>query len=67
MVDFKDEKRSNSTHWSTTDPDAWLMRKGNGQAARLSYDGHVLMDNRHGLCVDVLITDATQAEHQAAR
>ncbi len=43
------------------------MRKGNGQPAKLSYGGHVLMENRHGLCVDVLITDATQAEHQAAR
>lgn len=25
------------------------------------------MENRHGLCIDVLITDATQAEYQAAR
>lgn len=43
------------------------MRKGNGQPAKLSYGGHVLMENRHGLCVDVLITESTQAEHQAAR
>ena len=67
MLDFKGEKRSNQTHQSTTDPDARLMRKGNGQPAKLSYGGHVLMENRHGLCVDVLVTDATQAEHQAAR
>ena len=67
MADFKGEKRSNSTHQSSTDPDARLMRKGNGQPAKLSYGGHVLMENRHGLCIDVLITDATQAEHQAAR
>ena len=67
MVDFKGEKRSNATHQSTTDPEAKLMRKGNGQPARLSYGGHVLMENRSGLCVDLLITDATLAEHKAAR
>ena len=67
MVDFKGEKRSNATHQSTTDPDAKLMRKGNGQPAKLSYGGHALMENRSGLCVDMLITDATLAEHQAAR
>ena len=67
MVDFKGEKRSNATHQSTTDPDAKLMRKGNSQPAKLSYGGHALMENRSGLCVDLLITDATLAEHQAAR
>jgi transposase len=67
MVDFKGEKRSNATHQSTTDPEAKLMRKGNGQPAKLSYGGHALMENRSGLCVDMLITDATLAEHQAAR
>lgn len=67
MVDFKGEKRSNATHQSSTDPEAKLMRKGKGQPARLSYGGHALMENRSGLCVDLLITDATLAEHQAAR
>lgn len=67
MVDFKGEKRSNATHQSTTDPEAKLMRKGTGQPARLSYGGHALMENRSGLCVDLLITDATLAEHKAAR
>lgn len=67
MVDFKGEKRSNATHQSTTDPDAKLRRKGHGQPARLSYSGHALMENRSGLCVDLLITDATLAEHKAAR
>jgi len=43
------------------------MRKGNGQAAKLSYGGHVLMENRNGLCVDILVTESTQAEHRAAR
>ena len=67
MVDFKGEKRSNATHQSTTDPDAKLMRKSNGQPAKLSYGGHALMENRSGLCIDLLITDATLAEHKAAR
>jgi len=66
MVDFKGEKRSNATHESTTDPQSRLMRKGNGQPAKLSYGGHVLMENRNGLCVDLLITEATLAEHEAA-
>ena len=43
------------------------MRKGNGQTAKLSYGGHVLMENRNGLCVDILVTESTQAEHRAAR
>lgn len=67
MADFKGEKRSNATHQSTTDPDAKLMRKSNGQPAKLSYGGHALMENRSGLCIDLLITDATMAEHKAAR
>jgi hypothetical protein len=28
------------------------MRKGNGQPAKLSYMGHALVENRHGLLVD---------------
>lgn len=67
MVDFKGEKRSNATHESTTDPETRLMRKGNGQPAKLNYGGHVLMENRKGLCVDLLVTESTQAEHRAAR
>tara|TARA_R110001583_G_scaffold191541_8_gene357019 strand:+ start:139 stop:636 length:498 start_codon:yes stop_codon:yes gene_type:complete len=43
------------------------MRKGNGQPARLSYSGHVLMENRDELCVDILITESIQTEHRAAR
>jgi transposase len=67
MVDFKGEKRSNATHESSTDPEARLMRKGFGQPAKLSYGGHVLMENRHGLCVDILVTPSTLAEHKAAQ
>ena len=50
-VDFRGEKRSNTTHQSTTDPDAQLIRKSRGQAASLAYRGHVLLENRSGLVV----------------
>jgi IS5 family transposase len=58
-VDFHGEKRSNATHQSRTDPDARLYKKGPGQAAKLAYLGHALMENRHGLLVDVAVTSAT--------
>ncbi len=65
--DFHGEKRSNATHASTTDPDARLMRKGKGKEAKLCVMGHVLMENRNGLAVDVLLTHATgTAEREAA-
>src|SRR4051812_45823680 len=65
--DFHDEKRSNETHASTTDPDARLYRKGSSQAAKLSYMGHALMENRHGLVVGATLTPATgTAEREAA-
>ena len=66
MVDFKGEKRSNKTHESSTDPEAKLMRKGNGQPAKLSFGAHALMENRSGLLVDVAITDSTLFEPKAA-
>jgi transposase len=56
---FRREKRSNDTHASTTDPDARLYRKGDGQASRLCYMGHALMENRHGLAVGAEVTHAT--------
>ena len=57
-VDFHGERRSNATHRSTTDPDAQLFRKG-GAGAVLSYLGHVVLDNRHGLVVNTCVTAAT--------
>ena len=66
-VDFHKEKRTNETHQSTTDPDARLARKGKGKEAKLSYAGHVLMENRNGLVVNVRLTQATgTAEREAA-
>lgn len=55
-VDFRGTKRSNDTHASTTDPDARLYRKSPGAGAKLCYMGHVLMENRNGLAVDVETT-----------
>jgi transposase len=66
-VDFRGERRRNETHASTTDPEARLARKGPGWEARLAFAGHVLMENRNGLVVDVLLTQATgTAEREAA-
>jgi transposase len=66
-VNFHGERRSNATHASTTDPEARLMRKGSQHEAKLSYQGHVLMENRHGLAVDARVTPATStAERDAA-
>jgi IS5 family transposase len=66
-VDFHGERRSNATHISTTDPEARLMRNGRGREAKLSYHGHVLMENRHGLAVGARVTLATgTAEREAA-
>jgi transposase len=64
---FHKEKRSNETHRSTTDPEARLYRKGDGQPAKLCYMGHALMENRHGLVVGGVASLATgMAERQAA-
>lgn len=64
---FRGQKRSNETHESKTDPDSRLYRKGNGQEAKLSYLGHVLMENRNGLVVDAMLTHADgTAERDAA-
>ena len=66
-VDFHGEARRNDTHRSKTDPDAQLARKGKGREAKLSYAGHVLLDNRHGLVANVCVTAATgTAERDAA-
>jgi len=66
-VDFHGEKRSRDTHESKTDPDALLFKKSKGTAAKLSYMGHVLMENRNGLVVNASVTQATgTAEREAA-
>lgn len=67
MVNIRGERRSNATHASTTDPQSKLMRKSKGREAKLSFGGHALMENRHGLCVDLKITDAADTETEAAK
>jgi transposase len=65
--DFHREKRSNETHQSTTDPEARLYKKGDGQPAKLCYMGHALMENRHGLAVSGVVSRATgTAEREKA-
>lgn len=63
-VDFKGEKRSNTTHASVTDPDARLYKKSPGTGAVLCFMGHALMENRHGFVVQ---GDLTQADGHAER
>ena len=66
-VDFWGQKRKRDTHESKTDPDAFMYRKSSGVAAKLSYLGHILMENRHGLVVNAQVTQATgTAEREAA-
>jgi transposase len=65
-VDFHGERRGNATHESKTDPEARLMRKGPGQGAVLSHSMHVLMDNRHGLLMDVEVAEASGTAERAA-
>jgi transposase len=57
-VDFRGQPRSNQTHASTTDPEALLARKSDHTAARLCYTGHLLMENRNALIVDIELTQA---------
>lgn len=66
-VNWHGEKRTNETHVSPTDPESKLFRKGQNQGAKLYYMGHVLMDHREGLAVDVEVTEANgYAEREAA-
>lgn len=58
-VNFHGEKRCNDTHESTTDPEAKLYKKGDGQAAKLYFSAHVLMENRNGLCIDIHVAEAS--------
>lgn len=66
-IDFHGQRRRNDTHQSTTDPEARLAKKSAGTAAKPSYTGHVLMENRRGLVVDAALTQSDgYAERQTA-
>ena len=66
-VNFHGETRSNETHQSTTDGEAKLARKSDGQTAKLSYSLNGLIENRNGLLVALSLLAATgTAEREAA-
>ena len=65
-VDFHGERRTNETHVAPHEPQAKLFRKGKGQPAKLYYMGHVLMEHRLGLPVDVEFTEADGYAERAA-
>jgi hypothetical protein len=66
-TDFHGQKRSNKTHESTTDADARLYKKSYGKESKLSYLGHVLVENRNGLIAAAMVTHADgYAERDAA-
>jgi len=52
---------------SQTEPEAYLYRKSKGSEFKMSYIGHVLMENRQGLPVAARVTTArTEADGEAA-
>jgi len=64
--DWHGERFSNSTHRSTTDPDARLYRKGSNQDAKLRYLGHYMADVKSGVIYNAMATRATgTAEREA--
>jgi transposase len=65
--DFRGKSRSNETHESSTDPDSRLFCKGK-TASELRFMGHTLMENRNGLIVNAMVTQADgHAEREAAK
>jgi IS5 family transposase len=55
------------THESSTDPDSRLYKKSASMTAVPCYLGHVLTENRNGLVISALATQAsTTAEREAA-
>src|SRR5271167_4252481 len=63
---FHGQKRKNDTHQSTSDPDSRLYRKAQGREAKLSYMGHATMENRHGLAVAGMVTQANGTAERRA-
>jgi len=62
--DFRGQERKNDTHESKTDGEARSYRKSQGQEAKVSYLGHAVVENRHGLVAAAM---ATQADGTAER
>ena len=55
-VNFRGERRSNTTHQSTTDAEARLAKKGKGREAHLAYAAHALMESGDHMGKIVLTT-----------
>ena len=65
--DFRNQRRSNKAHVSSTDADARLFRKGK-TASEQRFMGHALSDNRHGMVVNAMVNQADgHAEREAAK
>jgi len=60
------ERFSNTTHRSTTDPEARLYRKGGQQEAKLRYLGHYLADLPSGVICGAMATAATGVAEREA-
>jgi transposase len=54
------------THESTTDPESRLYRKSSSGAAVPSYLGHLITENRNGLVVTAMATQAGNSEERRA-
>ena len=65
-ANFHGTTRKNNTHESTTDPDSRLYRKSEGKESKLCYMGHATMENRNGLAVAGLVTQASGTAERAA-
>src|SRR4030095_9810388 len=65
-VNFHGERRSNTTHASTTDPQALLYRTGHRPEAKRGHERHVWRETRHGLAVDGCLTAANGYGERAA-
>ena len=74
-VNFHGEERTNQTHESTTDPDAFLARKNKARRPSFELSGNLLVENRNGLigtidefelCVFMVFPFTAAAARQAA-
>ena len=58
QANFHGQKRSNTTHASTTDPESRLYRTSMAAPAKLCFMGHTLTEHRNALLVDMELTTA---------
>ena len=63
---FHGTTRKNATHASTTDPDSRRSRKSEGKESNLCDMGHATMENRNGLAVAGLVTQASGTAERTA-